>query len=84
SRHSAEAQIDFLAPGGHVAFEVGEVRGGMIRLEEYVIPLGKMAGFYCEGVMINEQEFTKTANIWGISNNKKGTNTNRIAIFCKR
>lgn len=69
---------------GHVAFEVGEVRGGMIRLEEYVIPLGTMAGFDCEGIMINEQEFTKTANIWGISNNKKGTNTNRIAIFCKR
>lgn len=70
--------------GGYVAFEVGEVRGGMIRLEEYIIPLGIKAGFYCDGVMINEQEFTKTANIWGISNNKKGTNTNRIAIFCKR
>jgi hypothetical protein len=71
-------------PGGYVAFEVGEVRGGKIKLEEYVIPLGIRAGFECVGVMINTQDFTKTANIWGISNNLKGTNTNRIAIFNKR
>jgi hypothetical protein len=72
------------AHGGYVAFEVGEVRGGKIKLEEYVIPLGLKAGFNCLGVMINTQDFTKTANIWGISNNQKGTNTNRIAIFSKR
>ncbi|MDP2885524.1 MAG: DNA methyltransferase [Ignavibacteria bacterium] len=68
---------------GSVAFEVGEVRGGKIRLEEQVIPLGLKAGFDCVGVMINTQKFTKTANIWGISNNKKGTNTNRIVVFKK-
>lgn len=33
--------------------------------------------------MINKQTFTKTANIWGISNNNKGTNTNRIVVFQK-
>lgn len=71
------------AIGGHVAFEVGELRGGDIRLEEYVVPLGLNAGFKCEGVMINQQKFTKTANIWGVSNNEKGTNTNRIVIFKK-
>ncbi len=71
------------APGGWVAFEVGEVRKGKIRLEESVIPLGKAAGFHCEGVLINSQPFTKTANIWGIDNNKSGTNTNRIVIFNK-
>lgn len=70
-------------PSGHVAFEVGEVRGGNIGLEEYVAPLGIKSGFSFECVMINEQEFTKTANIWGIKNNKKGTNTNRIVIFRK-
>jgi len=69
--------------GGYVAFEVGEVRGGSIKLEEHVVPLGLKAGFHVEGIMINEQEFTKTANIWGVSNNSKGTNTNRIAIFSK-
>ena len=54
-----------------------------MKLEEYVVPLGLKAGFDCEGIMINQQSFTKTANIWGISNNTKGTNTNRIVILRK-
>ncbi|HTP12430.1 MAG TPA: DNA methyltransferase [Bacteroidota bacterium] len=69
--------------GGWVAFEVGEVRHGKIRLDETVIPLALLAGFRCEGIIINAQEFTKTSNIWGIHNNKRGTNTNRIALFYK-
>lgn len=72
-----------IKPGGWVAFEVGEVRGGKIKLDEYVVPLGLENGFRCEGIVINLQEFTKTANIWGIDNNKKGTNTNRIVLFQK-
>jgi hypothetical protein len=71
------------APGGWVAFEVGEVRKGKIKLEEYVIPLGLKAGFSCAGVIINSQTFTKTANIWGVDNNLCGTNTNRIVLFHK-
>lgn len=70
-------------PGGYVAFEVGEVRKGKIRLENSVIPAGQQAGFTTEALMINQQSFTKTANIWGIKNNNKGTNTNRIAVFKK-
>lgn len=70
-------------PGGWVAFEVGEVRRGEVRLEEVVAPIGLQAGFECEAVLINAQRFTKTANIWGISNNRLGTNTNRIAVFRK-
>jgi len=69
--------------GGWVAFEVGEVRKGRIRLEEHVIPLGTAAGFACEAVLINQQRFTKTANIWGVNNNELGTNTNRIVVFRK-
>ncbi|MBI5074012.1 MAG: site-specific DNA-methyltransferase [Nitrospirae bacterium] len=69
---------------GWVAFEVGEVRKGTIRLDEYVVPLGIDAGFSCEGIVINMQEFTKTSNIWGVSNNTDGTNTNRIVLFHKR
>ncbi len=68
---------------GWVAFEVGEIRGGKINLEDFVIPLGEANGFVCDCVMINEQTFTKTANIWGVSNNKKGTNSNRIVVFKK-
>jgi len=70
-------------PGGWVAFEVGEVRKGTVRLEEVIIPLGISAGFSCKAVMINTQEFTKTSHIWGVSNMGCGTNTNRIVIFRK-
>ena len=69
--------------GGWVAFEVGEVRKGKIRLEEHVVPLGIAAGFDCEAILINEQRFTKTANIWGVGNNEAGTNSNRIVVFRK-
>ncbi len=70
-------------PGGHVAFEVGEVRKKSIMLDEVVLPLGRKAGFTCEAIIINKQQFTKTSNIWGIKNNKAGTNTNRIVLFRK-
>jgi hypothetical protein len=69
--------------GGWVAFEVGEVRKGKIRLEEHVVPLGVAAGFACDAVLINQQQFTKTANIWGVGNNTLGTNSNRIVVFRK-
>jgi hypothetical protein len=69
--------------GGCVAFEVGEVRKRTIRLEEHVVPLGTDAGFSCECVLINQQVFTKTSNIWGVDNNACGTNTNRIVLFKK-
>jgi len=72
-----------LRPGGRVAFEVGEVRAGTVRLEESVIPCGMSAGLSPELVLINDQEFTKTANCWGVSNRDKGTNTNRVVLFRK-
>jgi len=70
-------------PWGHVAFEVGEVKKGTVNLEEIILPLGLAAGFDPMGIMINEQTFTKTANIWGVDNNAKGTNSNRIVLFKK-
>jgi hypothetical protein len=73
-----------LKPGGHVAFEVGEVgAGGAIKLEEAVLPCGVAAGLQPLLVLINDQKFTKTANCWGVDNNTKGTNTNRIVLFRK-
>ena len=73
-----------LKPQGIIAFEVGEVKNGKIKLEEQLIPLAKNIGFRIEGVMINQQNFTKTANIWGIKNNIKGTNSNRILVLSKK
>src|SRR5262249_25008737 len=48
-----------LKPGGHVAFEVGEVHGGRVKLEEAVVPCGMDAGLEPELILINDQKFTK-------------------------
>jgi hypothetical protein len=75
--------VRVVRPGGHIAFEVGEVRGGRVKLEEAVLPCGLAVGLEPHLVLINAQQFTKTANCWGVSNNRKGTNTNRIVVFRK-
>ena len=70
-------------PGGRIAFEVGEVRNGKMNLEDYVLDSGLKSGLAVEELFINTHKFTKTSNIWGIRNNRDGTNTNRIALFKK-
>ncbi len=72
-----------LKPGGHIAFEVGEVRRGTVKLEELVVPAAVSARLTPVLVMINAQEFTKTSNCWGINNSESGTNTNRIVLLRK-
>ena len=67
--------------GGHVAFEVGEVRGGSVLLEEEVMDAVAGLPFMHAKTFINQQSFTKTANCWGVKNNERGTNSNRIAVF---
>jgi hypothetical protein len=68
-------------PGGHVAFEVGEVRNGRVLLERLVWDAAAELPFDRLFVMVNQQQFTKTANCWGVRNNAKGTNTNRIVVL---
>jgi SAM-dependent methyltransferase len=70
-----------LKPGGHVAFEVGEVRNQSVLLERLVWDAADSLPFRRLGVMVNAQEFTKTANCWGVANGQKGTNTNRIVLL---
>jgi DNA methylase len=70
--------------GGHVAFEVGEVRGGKVLLERLVWEAAEGLPFERLFVMVNQQAFTKTANCWGVRNNAKGTNTNRIVVLRRR
>ena len=72
-----------LRPGGKIAFEVGEVRKGKVRLENEILLAGREAGLVAECVMIHSQAFTKTSNCWGVSNNRQGTNSNRIVVFSK-
>jgi len=80
-RSTLAEQARIVRPGGHVAFEVGEVRHGKVLLERLVwqaaegLPFERLAG------VVNQQEFTKTANCWGVGNNASGTNTNRIVVL---
>ncbi len=74
-------QARVLRPGGHLAFEVGEVRGGRVLLERLVWAAAEGLPFERLAVLVNQQEFTKTANCWGVSNNAVGTNTNRIVVL---
>lgn len=67
-------------PGGFVAFEVGEVRRGSVLLERHVAEAVAGLPFGVLGVMVNRQDFTKTANCWGVANNQGGTNSNRIVL----
>ncbi|WP_253203523.1 DNA methyltransferase [Methylosinus sp. KRF6] len=70
-----------VAPGGHVAFEVGEVRGGKVLLERLVWRAAEGLPFERLFVLVNSQSFTKTSNCWGVGNNAKGTNTNRVVTL---
>jgi hypothetical protein len=73
-----------VAPGGHVAFEVGEVRGGKLLLERLVWRAAEGLPFERLFVLVNSQSFTKTSNCWGVGNNAKGTNTNRVLVLRRR
>lgn len=72
-----------LKPGGYIAFEVGEVHKGKVKLEENIVAAGIEAALNPLLIIINAQTFTKTANCWGVNNNSHGTNTNRVVVFQK-
>ena len=72
-----------LAPFGLVAFEVGEVRSGRLLLETLVVPAARDAALEPRLVLVNDQQFTKTSNCWGVDNRRKGTNTNRVVLLQK-
>jgi DNA methylase len=74
-------QARLLRPGGHVAFEVGEIRRAKVLLERLVWQAAEGLPFLRLAVMVNDQAFTKTANCWGVSNGAAGTNTNRIVLL---
>ena len=68
-------------PGGHIAFEVGEVRNGKVLLEKHVAQAADGLPLNILGIIVNDQSFTKTANCWGVKNNNRGTNSNRIVLM---
>ena len=73
-----------LRPGGVIAFEVGDVRGGKVVLEQAVLRAARGLELAPLAMMVNSQSFTKTAQCWGVDNNSKGTNSNRIVVLERR
>jgi len=72
-----------LKPSGIIAFEVGEIRKRNLLLENEIAEVALKVGFNANCILINSQNFTKTANCWGVKNNEDGTNTNRIVLLTK-
>ena len=70
-------------PGGTICYEVGEVRNATVKLEDVVLGAIHDAQLPVEviGVLVNQQDFTKTSNTWGVTNNRRGTNTNRVVMM---
>ena len=72
-----------LQPGGHVAFEVGEVRGGKVKLEEAVLPVRRRVRPRTAARGDQRSAVHEDRQLLGVRNNAKGTNTNRIVVFRK-
>ena len=54
-----------LKPGGYIAFEVGEVRRGKLKMEELVIPAAKAANLNPVLVLINTSGVHKDLELLG-------------------
>lgn len=67
-------------PGGWVVVEVGDVRGGTVRLDERIAIEAREVGLEVVCMMIHAAPFSRTAHIWGIANGKTGTNTHRLVV----
>ncbi|EMF83707.1 DNA methylase domain protein [Leptospira weilii serovar Topaz str. LT2116] len=72
-----------LKPNGVCVMEVGDIKKGsaVFNLDEYVIQAASDSGLEWETTFINDQKFTKLSNCWNVSNNEKGTNSNRCVVF---
>lgn len=65
----------------YMIFEAGKV--GNTCLATTAVPIAIEAGLEPVALMLTNTRFTKTAHCWGVSNNIKGTNSNRILI-CRK
>lgn len=72
-----------LKSNGVCVMEVGDIKKGsaVFNLDEYVIQAASASGLEWETTFINDQKFTKLSNCWNVSNNEKGTNSNRCVVF---
>lgn len=70
-------------PYGYVAWEVGDVHKGTVKLDEISMELGIMTGFKPVCIVKNVQDFAKVSSLYGVKNNELGTNSNNICILEK-
>lgn len=72
-----------LKKNARMVIEVGDVQVGKntVNLDEIVLQAAKSTSLAWERSYINSQKFTKLANCWNVSNNEKGTNSNRCVVF---
>jgi DNA modification methylase len=68
-----------------LVMEVGDVlfKGMIINLDDLVLHAAVQSGLSWEKTVINSQKFTKLSNCWNVSNNEKGTNSNRCVVLSK-
>jgi ubiquinone/menaquinone biosynthesis C-methylase UbiE len=74
-----------LKPGAHMVMEVGEVKKGntILYLDEDVVRMAEGTGLIWSKTYVQTQSFTKLSNCWQVSNNEKGTNSNRCVVLRK-
>jgi DNA modification methylase len=74
-----------LKKNSYLVIEVGEVKKGkfFIPLDDYIVEAGIKAGLNWSRTYVNTQKFTKLSNCWNVSNNEKGTNSNRCVVLQK-
>ena len=80
-RRTLKEQMRIVRPGGYIAMEVGEIHKGTVHLERLVWNAAKGLPCHRIGVIMNQQDFTKSAHSAGITNGKRGTNSNRIVVL---
>ncbi len=80
-RQSLIEMVRIVKPGGYIALEVGEIRGGSVALEKHVWTAAENLPCRRLGVIVHDAAFTKSSHIYGVKNGKLGTNTNRIVIL---
>jgi DNA modification methylase len=84
-RDTLRATSRVVKKGGYIVVEVGEVKKGktIIPLDDFVLEAGMSVGLDWSRTYINTQKFTKLSNCWKVSNNEKGTNSNRCVVLQK-
>ncbi|WP_039929267.1 DNA methyltransferase [Leptospira yanagawae] len=84
-RSTLKESARVLKKGSYMVMEVGEVKKGnsILYLDEDVVRMAEGTGLVWSKTYVHTQNFTKLSNCWQVSNNEKGTNSNRCVVLRK-